>query len=82
MANKLIHTVRPDAITIAEDISGMPDLALTVSEGGCGFDYRFAMGVPDYWIKLLKDTRDLIPNQERSALTSSPQPAGQALQNI
>jgi hypothetical protein len=40
------------------------------------------MGVPDYWIKLLKDTRDLVPNQERSALTSSPQPAGQALQNI
>jgi 1,4-alpha-glucan branching enzyme len=54
----LIHTLRPDAITIAEDISGMPGLALPASEGGCGFDYRFAMGVPDYWIKLLKDVRD------------------------
>ena len=58
LANKLVHAVRPDAISIAEDISGMPGLALPVSEGGCGFDYRFAMGVPDYWIKLLKDTRD------------------------
>ena len=58
LANRLVHAIRPDAITIAEDISGMPGLALPVSDGGCGFDYRFAMGVPDYWIKLLKDTRD------------------------
>ena len=58
LANRLVHAIRPDAISIAEDISGMPGLALPVSEGGCGFDYRFAMGVPDYWIKLLKDTRD------------------------
>ena len=58
LANQLIHSIRPDAITIAEDISGMPGLALPVSEGGWGFDYRFAMGVPDYWIKLLKDTQD------------------------
>jgi 1,4-alpha-glucan branching enzyme len=58
LANRLIHTLRPDAVTIAEDISGMPGLALPVSQGGCGFDYRFAMGVPDYWIKLLKETQD------------------------
>ena len=58
LANQLIHSIRPDAITIAEDISGMPGLAMPVSEGGWGFDYRFAMGIPDYWIKLLKDTRD------------------------
>jgi 1,4-alpha-glucan branching enzyme len=58
LANKVVHAVRSDAITIAEDISGMPGLALPASDGGCGFDYRFAMGVPDYWIKLLKDTRD------------------------
>ncbi|GAB6909504.1 alpha amylase C-terminal domain-containing protein [Desulfosarcina cetonica] len=58
LANELIHRLRPDAITIAEDISGMPGLALPVDAGGVGFDYRFAMGVPDYWIRLTKDTPD------------------------
>ena len=58
LANQMIHALRPDAITIAEDISGMPGLALSSTHGGCGFDYRFAMGVPDYWIKLLKEIRD------------------------
>ena len=58
LANRLIHDVHPDAITIAEDISGMPGLAAPLSEGGIGFDYRFAMGVPDYWIRLTKDTMD------------------------
>lgn len=46
------------AITIAEDMSGMPGLARPTSEGGLGFDYRLAMGVPDYWIKLLKEKKD------------------------
>lgn len=58
MANQVIHQVRPDALTIAEDVSGMPGLARPWQEGGIGFDYRFAMGVPDHWIKLTKDTRD------------------------
>lgn len=58
LANQLIHRLRPDAVTIAEDVSGMPGLARPWREGGIGFDYRFAMGVPDYWIKLTKDTRD------------------------
>lgn len=58
LANKLIHTLRPDAATIAEDVSGMPGLAAPVSHGGLGFDYRFAMGVPDYWIKLVKEVKD------------------------
>ena len=57
-ANKLIHDVKPSAITIAEDMSGMPGLAAPFSEGGFGFDYRLSMGVPDYWIKLLKDYHD------------------------
>jgi len=57
LANKLIHDVRPDAVTIAEDISGMPGLAVPISSGGVGFDYRFAMGVPDNWIRLVKDTQ-------------------------
>jgi 1,4-alpha-glucan branching enzyme len=58
LANRVIHAVRPDAITIAEDVSGMPGLAVLQSEGGFGFDYRFAMGVPDYWIRLIKDFKD------------------------
>jgi 1,4-alpha-glucan branching enzyme len=58
LANTLIHDVRPDAITITEDMSGMPSLAVPVSDGGHGFDYRFAMGVPDYWIQLTKDVPD------------------------
>ncbi len=58
LANEVIHHVRPDAVTIAEDVSGMPGLARSQEEGGLGFNYRFAMGVPDHWIKLTKDTRD------------------------
>ena len=58
LANKVIHTVRPDAATIAEDVSGMPGLAAADENGGFGFDYRFAMGIPDYWIKLIKDVPD------------------------
>jgi len=58
LANKLIHTVRPDARTIAEDVSGMPGLAASLENGGFGFDYRFAMGVPDNWIKLIKEFSD------------------------
>ena len=58
MANELAHAIRPDVITIAEDVSGMVGTARPVNEGGLGFDYRLAMGVPDYWIKLLKDQRD------------------------
>ena len=58
LANRLIHAVRPDAVTIAEDISGMPGLAMPAEKGGVGFDYRFAMGVPDYWIRLTKDMLD------------------------
>jgi 1,4-alpha-glucan branching enzyme len=52
LANKLIHRVRKSAVTIAEDVSGMPGLAAPLDEGGCGFDYRLAMGVTDYWFKL------------------------------
>lgn len=58
LVNKLVHTLRPDAVTIAEDISGMPGLALPAYLGGTGFDFRFAMGIPDYWIRLIKETRD------------------------
>ena len=58
LANRVIHDVRPDAVTIAEDVSGMPGLAVPEAQGGTGFDFRFAMGVPDTWIKLLKECAD------------------------
>jgi 1,4-alpha-glucan branching enzyme len=58
LANRVIHVLRPDALTIAEDVSGMPGLGAAVDEGGCGFDYRLAMGIPDCWFKLVNDTRD------------------------
>ena len=58
LANRLIHHLRSDAVTIAEDVSGMPSLARAQNKGGFGFDYRFAMGVPDYWIRLVKDIPD------------------------
>ena len=49
LANRVIHAVRPDAVTVAEDVSGMPGLA---SPEGVGFDFRLAMGVTDLWFKL------------------------------
>jgi 1,4-alpha-glucan branching enzyme len=58
LANDLIHEVRPAAITIAEDVSGIPGLGAGQDEGGCGFDYRLAMGTPDCWFKLANDTPD------------------------
>jgi len=58
LANKLIHEVNPWAITIAEEMSGMPGLATRFKDGGIGFDYRMAMGIPDYWIKTLKEKKD------------------------
>ena len=58
LANKLIHQINPHAITIAEEMSGMPGLAAKIKDGGMGFDYRMAMGIPDYWIKMLKEKKD------------------------
>lgn len=58
LANKLIHEVRPDAITVAEEVSGMPGTASAIEDGGLGFDYRLSMGTPDYWIKIIKEIPD------------------------
>lgn len=58
LANELIHQVNPYAITIAEEVSGMPGLASPFKDGGYGFDYRMAMNVPDYWIKTIKELKD------------------------
>ncbi len=58
LANKLAHNINKDIITIAEDVCGYPGLAAPISKGGTGFDYRYAMGIADFWIKLLKDHKD------------------------
>ena len=58
LANLLIHEVNPKAITIAEEVSGMPGLAAPFKDGGYGFDYRMAMNIPDYWIKTIKELKD------------------------
>ncbi|MBR6819173.1 MAG: 1,4-alpha-glucan-branching enzyme, partial [Bacteroidaceae bacterium] len=58
LANVLIHQVNKNAITIAEEVSGMPGLAAPFEDGGYGFNYRLAMNIPDYWIKVIKELRD------------------------
>ena len=58
LANELIHDINPAAITIAEDMSGMPGMALPIKDGGIGFDYRLGMGLPDMWIKTVKEKKD------------------------
>ena len=58
LANRLIHQFNPRAITIAEEVSGMPGLAAPFDDGGFGFDYRLAMNIPDYWIKTIKEKKD------------------------
>lgn len=58
LANELIHQVNPAAITIAEDMSGMPGMCLPISDGGIGFDYRLAMGLPDMWVRTVKEKKD------------------------
>jgi len=58
LATKLALEIKPDVMLIAEDMSGMPGLCCPITDGGIGFTHRLAMGVPDYWIKLLKHKRD------------------------
>ena len=58
LANTLIHAINPDAISIAEEVSGMPGLSRRIEEGGIGFDFRLAMGIPDFWIRTLKHKTD------------------------
>ncbi|HBT85448.1 MAG TPA: 1,4-alpha-glucan-branching enzyme [Porphyromonadaceae bacterium] len=58
LANQLIHEINPNAVTIAEEVSGIPGLAMKISGGGYGFDYRMAMNIPDFWIKTIKEKKD------------------------
>lgn len=64
LANRMIQEIRPGALSIAEDMSGYPGLAVPVHEGGIGFNYRLAMGTPDYWIKSIKERADEQWNME------------------
>lgn len=59
LANELVHNLDGYAMTVAEEFSGMPGLTCSPKEGGLGFDYRFAMGIPDYWEKAIKSPRDM-----------------------
>ena len=59
LANELIRQVNPKAITISEDMSGMPGMCLPIEDGGIGFDYRLAMGIPDMWIRTVKEKHDV-----------------------
>ena len=58
LANTMLHSIYPEVITIAEDVSGFPGLCRPVNEGGLGFDYRLAMAIPDVWIEMLKHVSD------------------------
>jgi 1,4-alpha-glucan branching enzyme len=58
LANQLIHEINPEALTIAEDMSGMAGLAAPFAAGGLGFDFRMAMGIADHWIKWIKELTD------------------------
>ena len=58
LANELIKQINPDAITIAEDMSGMPGMCIPIEDGGIGFDYRLGTGLPDMWIKTVKELKD------------------------
>lgn len=58
LSNTLIHHICEHAITIAEDVTGMPGLTVDPEEGGIGFDYRLGMGLPDFWIRYLKERKD------------------------
>ena len=58
LANRLIHELSSEAVTIAEEVSGYPGTAAPCTDGGLGFDYRMSMGIADFWIKTLKETPD------------------------
>ena len=58
LANNLIHTLKPSAITVAEEMSGYPGIAGKIEDGGIGFDLRLSMGIPDFWIKMIKEKGD------------------------
>ncbi len=58
IANDMIHSLFPNAVTIGEDVSGMPTFCRPVQEGGVGFDYRLNMAIADKWIDIMETSTD------------------------
>lgn len=58
LATTLIKEIKPASILVAEDMSGMPGMCLPILAGGIGFDYRLNMGIPDFWIRTLRNKKD------------------------
>jgi len=59
LANTLVHELAPHAITLAEEFSGAPGMSCSPDNAGLGFDYRFAMGLPDFWAKFIEEGRTM-----------------------
>eukprot|EP00002_Diphylleia_rotans_P001391 TRINITY_DN10782_c0_g1_i1.p1 TRINITY_DN10782_c0_g1~~TRINITY_DN10782_c0_g1_i1.p1 ORF type:complete len:499 (+),score=71.59 TRINITY_DN10782_c0_g1_i1:43-1539(+) len=72
LANELVHSLDPGAITIAEDVSGFPTICRPVHLGGVGFDYRLMMSLPDLWKHAVKSNVEFYcsVNQIWAALTN------------
>ena len=58
LAAELTHEFKRGALCVAEEMSGMPGMCLPVKDGGIGFDYRLSMGLPDFFIKTIKEKQD------------------------
>ncbi len=58
LASELIHSFKKGSVAIAEDMSAMPGMCLPIKDGGIGFDYRLSMGLPDFFIKTIKEKSD------------------------
>ncbi|KAF3778090.1 1-4-alpha-glucan-branching enzyme 1 [Nymphaea thermarum] len=60
LANDLIHGLFPEAeaVTVGENVSGMPTFCIPVKDGGVGFDYRLHVAIADKWIELLSKKKD------------------------
>ncbi len=58
LANEVAHAVKPNCVTIAEEVTGMPGLARPVCEMGIGFDYRLSMGIQATWFSNIAKKRD------------------------
>lgn len=61
LMNDMVHSFYPEAITIGEDVSGMPTFCRPVAEGGVGFDYRLQMAIADKWIEVMEMVRPASP---------------------
>ncbi len=73
LANRLAHDFRPSAVTIAEDVSGMPGMCIPIADGGIGFDYRLGMAIPDFWIRAAEgDTRRTVGHTRHLARPDRP----------